>query len=46
MVLLNNLEVDVQHGKSPLEEQERSFFLDNETTSPQDYEWLLCWLCD
>ena len=40
MVLLDDLEVDVQYSKRPFEEQERSF-LDNETTSPQDYEWLL-----
>ena len=29
MVLLDYLEVDVQHGKSPFEEQESDFFLDN-----------------
>ena len=40
MVLLDDLEVDVQYSKRPFEEQERSF-LDNETTSPQDYEWFL-----
>ena len=40
MVLLDDLEIEVQYSKSPFEEQERSF-LDNDTTSPQDYEWFL-----
>ena len=37
MVLLDYLEVEVQHGKSPFEEQERDFFrqLDYESTRLQ-----------
>ena len=45
MALLDYLEVDVQHSKSPFEEQERGTLFDaSQTTSPRDYEWLLLWL--
>ena len=41
MALLDYLEVDVQHSKSPFEEQERGTLFDaSQTTSTQDYEWL------
>ena len=33
MVLQDDLEVDVLHCKSPFEEQERCFFLDEKSTS-------------
>ena len=45
MALLDYLEVDVQHSKSPFEEQERGTLFDaSQTTSPRDYEWLMLWL--
>ena len=45
MALLDDLEVEVQHGKSPFEEQERETLFDaSQTTSLRDYNWLPLWV--